>query len=357
MNPITQLRIKLGRLKWLKHAYFETKRIKEEVSKLDKTKGIVYYLGITEHNNLGDNAQHYCIKNWIAKNLPNYQMVMVDATTIIMLKAGWLSWFKKTFRQGNDLIVFQSGYCTQDLGGTHELMHRLIADNLPDAKILMMPQTIFFQNEKNRERTSKSYNKCPNMLFLARDEVSYKQALDMFPDLQVKLYPDIVTTLIGKFTFNNKRNKIFLCRRDDGEKFYPESELIQLKEKLESLAPVEVGDTQYEGDNLRQHLQEAIHEVIAKMSTYKCVVTDRYHGTIFALCANTPVIIIKSNDHKVVTGANWFKGIYDDRVYVAEDLEDAYKKAEEICRSFDYSPLSPYFEKEYYDKLTLLFNH
>lgn len=52
------------------------------------------------------------------------------------------------------------------------------------------------------------------------------------------------------------------------------------------------------------------------MSHYKVVITDRYHGTIFSLIANTPVIIIKSTDHKVTTGADWFKGIYDDYVYV-----------------------------------------
>ena len=91
------------------------------------------------------------------------------------------------------------------------------------------------------------------------------------------------------------------------------------------------------------------------MSQYKCVVTDRYHGTIFSLCANTPVIIIKSNDHKVVTGANWFKGVYDKHVYVTKNLDDAFCRAKEICNGFDYERLQPHFESEYYDKLKDLF--
>lgn len=354
MNIIEKVRIKLGRLKWLRHAISETKRIRKEAANIQHKK-IIYYLGITEHNNLGDNAQHYCIKKWIAKNFPEYQMIMVDATTVIMTYGGWLKWFKKVFREEKDLIIFQSGYCTQDLGGTHELMHRIIADNFPNAKMLMMPQTIFFQNEKNRERTSQSYDKCKHMLFLARDEVSYQQALKMFPHLQVKLYPDIVTTLIGKYSYQMKREKIFLCRRNDGEKFYSEHELTILKNKLETLAPVEVGDTQYEGENLRNNLERAINDIIKKMSQYKCVITDRYHGTIFSLCANTPVIIIQSNDHKVITGANWFKNIYDDYVYVAKNLDDAYDKAIEICKDFKYKQLEAYFDKEYYDKLKTYF--
>ena len=91
------------------------------------------------------------------------------------------------------------------------------------------------------------------------------------------------------------------------------------------------------------------------MSQYKCVITDRYHGTIFSLCANTPVIIIQSNDHKVITGANWFKNIYDDYVYVAKNLDDAYDKAIEICKDFKYKQLEAYFDKEYYDKLKTYF--
>lgn len=354
MGIITNIRVKLGRLKWLCHAYKEVKRLKKEIG-TPSDQNVVYYLGTTEHQNLGDNAQLFCIKRWIDKNYPNWKVVMVDATTVVMQRAGWLRWFRRVFREDKDVVVFQSGYCTQDLGGTHEMMHRLIADNYPNARILMMPQTIFFQFEENRKRTSRSYDKCGRMLFLARDEVSYKQALDMFPHLQVRLYPDIVTTLIGHYDFDTKRNKIFICRRDDGEKFYSDMELKELEARLSVLAPVEVGDTQYEGTNLREHLQEAIEEIIRKMSQYKCVVTDRYHGTIFSLCANTPVIIIKSNDHKVVTGANWFKGVYDKHVYVAKNLDDAFCRAKEICNGFDYERLQPHFESEYYDKLKVLF--
>lgn len=355
MNIVKKMRIKAGKLKWLVHAYKETKRISKETN-INATQGIVYYLGITEHQNLGDNAQHYCIKKWIAKNYPENQMVMVDATTVVMRNAGWLRWFKRTFRVDKDIIVFQSGYCTQDLGGYHDLMHRIIADNFPSARILMMPQTIFFQNEENRKRTSESYDKCMKMLFLARDEVSFHQAEVMFPRLQVKLFPDIVTTLIGKFSFSNERSKIFICRRNDGEKYYSAADLENLKKRLECLAPVEVGDTQYEGTDLRSRLKEALEAVIERMSHYKCVVTDRYHGTIFSLCANTPVIIIKTNDHKVVTGADWFKGVYDNHVYVANNLDDACRKAEEICGGFDYVQLKPHFETEYYDRLKEIFD-
>ncbi len=56
----------------------------------------------------------------------------------------------------------------------------------------------------------------------------------------------------------------------------------------------------------------------------KLIITDRYHGTILSLVAGTPVIVIKTTDHKVTTGAEWFRGVYDDYVYLAESLQQAY---------------------------------
>lgn len=334
--------------------------------KCSKAKKRIFYLGVTENNNIGDNAQFYCINQWIEKHYPTYEVFRINASIITESKALWLKFFVNNFDYKNDFIIFQSGYNTQDHGyhlgdwflGNHELMHRLIADNLPEAKILMMPQTIFFQNESYKKRTSDSYDKCKNMLFLARDEFSYQIAQRMFPNIKIGLYPDIVTTLIGKFKFKNERKGIFLCTRNDTEKFYTESEIENLCNRLSKHYPVKRGDTQnnVSGKSTRKRLEFYITNTIEQLSTYKVVITDRYHGTILSLCANTPVIIIKSNDHKVTTGANWFKGIYDDYVYTANDLNDAYNKAKEICNHFTPRPLTPYFEENYYDKLPSLFN-
>lgn len=80
------------------------------------------------------------------------------------------------------------------------------------------------------------------------------------------------------------------------------------------------------------------------------------YGTIFSLIASTPVIVLQTTDHKVTTGADWFKGIYDDYVFVAQDLQDAHRIAEEILQRPDAAkPLTPYFADNYYAKLKALF--
>lgn len=319
----------------------------------------VFYFGITAHNNLGDMAQHYCIKKWICDNYPDHELIMLESDVIVNPKITqrFFAHLKSIFKD-EDIIVFQSGYCTQDLGGNHPLMHRLVCDYMPDAHILMMPQTIFFQFEDNKRICAENHNKAKNMLFLARDFVSYEMAKEMFPDIKVAAFPDIVTTLIGTLHFDNPRDGVCLCTRNDGEKLYSTEQINELASRFEeSGIPVKQKDTQSKQTvaALRANLKGHIEAEIETYSHYKVTITDRYHGTIFSLCAGTPVIIIKTTDHKVTTGADWFKGVYDDYVYVAEDLNDAYNKARMVIEKDLTHQLSPYFKENYYDKLRGLF--
>ena len=198
-----------------------------------------------------------------------------------------------------------------------------------------------------------------NMLFLARDFISYDMAKEMFPDIAVKAYPDIVTTLIGTLEFKNQRKGVCLCTRNDGEKYYTDEQLASLASELEKTTTVHRKDTQGKAPfkTIRENLQHFIEEEIESYSHFDVTITDRYHGTIFSLCAGTPVIIIKTTDHKVTTGADWFKGIYDDYVYVAKDLDDAYNIYKTVKAKQLTHKLKPHMKNEYYDKLKSLFEN
>lgn len=312
----------------------------------------VYYIGIPAHTNLGDLAQGVCIRNWLKKHYPDREVVEVETNALVNTCFSVKKYLKKAF-QKDDIIVFQSGYTTTDLGGYADEMHCAVIRLLPMANILMMPQTIFFKREERKQNTSTVYNSARNMMFLARDRVSFKMAKAMFPDISVCLYPDIVTTLIGKFAFYNDREGILFCCRDDEEKYYLDSEINWLIKKCEEFTKVEKTDTtkMVKHEDIVHQAEKYIMSEIERYSRYKVIITDRYHGTIFSLIAGTPVIIIKTTDHKVTTGAEWFKGIYDDYVYLADTLKDAYALAQNIVSQEITHKLEPFFEEEYYDKL------
>ena len=315
-----------------------------------------YYLGSPSHANLGDLAQGVCIRRWINNNLPDYDLVEIKTNWLVNTHFSLLPVLKSNYRK-EDIIVFQSGYATTDLGGYADDMHCAVIEALPDAYFLMMPQTILFVDKKRKARASRIYNSARKMLFLARDHVSYQMAEEMFPDIEVREYPDIVTTLIGTKDFENNRNGILFCCRDDSEKFYSDDEISKLMKRCSSIAGVEITDTtKYKSEKeIISNPENYVKSEIEKYSHYKLVITDRYHGTIFSLVAGTPVIIIKSTDHKVTTGADWFKGVYDDYVYLADDLDHAYEIAKRLyVENFSHN-LEAHFEKEYYNKLFELF--
>lgn len=324
------------------------------VRQMQSKSNAIFYLGIPAHNNLGDQAQGLCIRTWLKKHFSKYSVIEIETNALVNTRFSVLSKLQKAYKEG-DLIVFQSGYTTTDLGGYADEMHRAVISILPNANMIMMPQTIFFKSKENERRTSESYDSAKNLLFIARDKKSYELAQKMFTKIRVELYPDIVTTLIGKQTFNNKREGILLCCRDDGEKYYSNKEIDDLRGRLNTIAEVRMTDTTKDvsAGSMTRQAEKYLHDEITEYSRYKLIITDRYHGTILSLVAGTPVIVIKTTDHKVVTGVDWFKGIYDDYVFYVDKIDDVFEYASMICsRDYEYN-LDDYFESKYYDKLAI----
>ena len=138
-----------------------------------------------------------------------------------------------------------------------------------------------------------------------------------------------------------------------------DEKIAELIKRCEKFAKVDKTDTtkKISHSEIVKNAEAYIMSEIERYSTYKLLITDRYHGTIFSLVAGTPVIIIKSTDHKVVTGAEWFRGVYDDYVYLADSLEDAFEIAERLYNEERDHIMQPYFEEEYYNKLKYVFEN
>ncbi|MCM0270400.1 polysaccharide pyruvyl transferase family protein [Bacteroides fragilis] len=343
--------------KWYKnvlstiHVKRETKRL-YKIADTPPTNKRVYYLGTCENSNYGDNAQYYCILKWIKEYLPNYDLIQFDATTVVDKRYRFIETFISIFRTKCDLIIFQSGYAIQDYGGNHHIMHKLILSKIPNAMAIIMPQTIFFQHQSAIEATAALFNKCPNLLLIARDKTSFDTATKWFHEIHLLCKPDIVTSLIGHYNFNTPKEGILILHRNDLEQYYSRNDIRELKTKLSIFTQVTESDTtvKISGTKIRRNLKENIDKQIQSYSKYKVIITDRFHGTIFSLCANTPVIVLKSADHKVTCGATWLEGIYKDYIKVANTIEDAIQYSKEFYYNYPQTKLDPYFETKYFSK-------
>lgn len=329
------------------------KRIKDLESDI-KSERIIWYLDIPTHPNMGDLAQYCCIKEWLAKNYSEYTVVEISADTIVNAEPEFLMLLKSKL-SSDDVIVFQSGYCTQDLGGTHDYVHKLVVRQFPNTPIIMLPQTILYKDKNNERVVSEVYATHDKLMILCRDFVSFDTAQRVFAYNKCLPFPDIVTSLIGEREIRgiNDRKGILVCCRNDSERYYTDAEIDSLVKKLERIDSVTVSDTSIQCDfyQIKSNIEKHVNDMIVDFGSYRVIVTDRYHGTIFSLIAGTPVIVIKSNDHKVVTGVDWFKGIYDDVVCHIESLNQVPEKVEELYHNYNYQKLKPYFEEQYYSKL------
>lgn len=325
----------------------------KKLLEVDITQKRIWYFCVPTHSNLGDQAQACCIEKYFRKFFSDHIVFKLSNNAFDFYEEKILMILKEKIKETDLIFFFQSGYTFTGIH-PYENMHRKIVENFPYNKIVFLPQTVKFKNQKILENVQNFYGKYDNIYFFARDKISYDIYKSIFPEHRnVHCFPDIVTTEIGNYDFNNnERNGILLYVRNDIEKLYSFQEISLFKEKLQKIAKVSLSDTNSETkENSLKEYWKKIEETIDDYAQYQVIITDRYHGTIFALIANTPVIILKTTDHKVVTGADWFEGVYEDYVYVVNDLEEASQVAQQIVTGFEYRKLPSYFKEKYYDRL------
>lgn len=308
----------------------------------------IFLFGVPYHSNLGDQAQTYCIEAWIRKYMPHYGIHISMLTTSTDEK---LNYIRQHFRK-DDIILCHSGYHMTDLYKEQDVYLKL-TQMFPDAPIRILPQTIHYLNEKNAMKTAAILNTHPNCTLLCRDEQSHHTAQSLFSGCHLFLYPDIVTSLIGNFPPHHptERNGVLFCMRDDKEAFYSKKQVENIRQIVSHKHTTEMNDTtvDLEADYIADNRHQVLTETFKLFARYKVVVTDRYHGTIFSLIANTPVIVVNSTDHKLSSGVKWFPPSFRNHVYHASDISMVPQLVEEIVAKGELPQLPPYFVDNYYN--------
>lgn len=312
----------------------------------------IWYFGVPTHPNLGDQAQKFVIDRWVHSNYPDAELVKIPSRAFNGGARRTIALLQNIIHSG-DLIIMQSGH-TMDGLHPDETAHRLVSSSFPDNRIVFFPTSIRFNGKLGMELDRRYVGAHELTLFLARDAVSAETARDLYPKLDVRLYPDVVTSLIGQYSFKSQREGILLCSRNDGEKLYSYAEIDSLADSLSELDEVGRTDTTVNWSGIDLDSGEAwagIEGVIESYSRKRVVVTDRYHGTIFARIAGTPVVVLKTNDHKVVSGAQWFIDAGDEGIHLADDLDCVPDLVRELLEAFPDGVDAPTFAAEYYNGL------
>ena len=312
----------------------------------DKT---IYYFCVPTHSNLGDQAQLFCWLRLFKEWYPEYNVIQIPSrmmTDEIFMEV-------RNRIKPEDKIFIHSGYLIFDPHSELPIIRKVV-DSFHDYQITILPQTININDKEVVDKTSTSFNAHPNLIIIARDNVSKRNADRLFPKCNRLLMPDVVTTLIGDKSFsypNSKRNGIMFCVRNDGEKFYSEKEIQDFRKRFD--VTTDISDTTIDAKmwEWSEKREQLVRIMLSRLSRYLLIITDRYHGTIFSQIVNTPVIVINSTDHKLSSGVNWFPvDKFGENVCFANTLEDAYEKAIKILsRNGEIVHNPTWFKDTYYN--------
>lgn len=308
---------------------------------------LIYLFGAPFHSNLGDQAQTECILRLLRDNLPAHGVIL---STLRNSTPGLLAAIRANIRP-EDLLLCHSGYHLTDLYKEQSIYLKL-AELFPDHPLRILPQTIGYKSTRIADETAATLNNHPDCTLFCRDEHSFRTAQRLFHRCRLLLYPDLVTAMIGRTELPpHARKGVLFCMRNDKEARYPAERILSIRREIDRISTTSATDTttKHSDSYTIAHRTELLHETINRFSHYQAIVTDRYHGIIFSLIANTPVIVLPSSDHKLTSGLQWFPDTFRQHIHLAETPDQIPALIRTLLRQDSLPPLPDYFASRYHD--------
>ncbi|MDM1066144.1 polysaccharide pyruvyl transferase family protein [Myroides odoratimimus] len=240
---------------------------------------------------------------------------------------------KEVINDVNTVILLHGGGNFGDLYLSSQLFKRMIIESFPKNRIVLLPQTVDYLNEGNKDLDFNIFNKHNDLYFLLRDKESFDIVENrLFEKGKLFLCPDMAFYLdYDKFVVNkNNPLKTLLLSRTDGEAVkedisnvvkedefdisdwptynYRNSFLNKINNYYEVLegkicnylkylpGGTKLFDSAY-GFKKKGSMELHISEGIKFLNVYDKVYTTRLHGLILCVLLNKEIVIV-DNAHK-----------------------------------------------------------
>lgn len=264
------------------------------------------------HGNLGDHAIAYAIQRVLVRT-PNKYIELVDRDLYLLKKYKMLGLMNK-----HDIIINGGGNLGTLWWDVEEMIRSIIINN-SKSHIIIMPSTVFYDDNDLLIKSKDIYNNHPNLTIYTREIYSYNLIKDLYRD--VRLAPDMVFSL--KYHCKTERKGALLCFRADREKTISDNKVAMLKSIAEEVCDgrVSVTDTVLHNTIEINERKEALKTKFKEFSKAKIVITDRLHGMIFAAITSTPCIVVGSRSYKLQGCFEWIKNQGFIRIVDSDDSE------------------------------------
>ena len=290
----------------------------------------VYIWGTSEHTNLGDSAIVLAQKFFLERcGVPQDRIKELPFS----LCEKSLPWIAK-YLPRDGLICFIGGGNMGDQWFWEEQIRQDAIGKLKQRAMIVFPQTLHYsdtyEGQAKRMGSIPYYNR-PNMVLVAREQVSFEEMKSLYPKAEVIMTPDIVLSTTAQMygVEKRERNDILLCFRNDPERALSEED----HQEIESFVKRRVGtfrrtDTHSQEDVNPEERLEFVREKMQEFAGAKLVLTDRLHGMVFSALTETPCVVFGNYNHKVFGTYEWIKELPYIR-YVTS-VEDAQKAVDDL---------------------------
>ncbi|MGE4588369.1 MAG: polysaccharide pyruvyl transferase family protein [Acidaminococcaceae bacterium] len=272
-----------------------------------------------EHGNLGDHAITMGEIKMLGEVAPESKIIEISERTYEYCKTD----LKKLIRKDDVLFIQGGGFFGSLYPESHKLRREIIA-SYPNNRIICLPVSIYYSADNIGNHCLISdkevFNAHKYLTVMTRDMDSYLLAATQFEKSSVSLSPDCA--LAGEFneTDDIDREGILFIWRNDKEKILRDSCLQGIVKILPDDIAHEIIDNVVKKKFDATNRKEAVLQQLKRISKAKLVITDRFHGVVFAVLTNTPVIAYASLDTKITSGMKWFQE--SDCVYLANEEDD-----------------------------------
>lgn len=311
----------------LKQTGFIIKEYFKNYYSLLKNDNRVILLGVPTHGNMGDQAIVLAEQYILSSLCPNKRVIKITYDVLKIVEKLSLPSIPV---KDTDQLFFHGGGNLGTLYPNEEKLRRILIERYSKNNIVIMPISIFFHENGNGKKELNNsiniYRKNNKIKIITRDETSYYFAKQNFKN-KVLLLPDAVVALEDVLVNDIHREGITLLFRNDIEKIIDDKSIDIIRERiLEKNIPLIVTDTieakRVYSDAKRE---KEVLEKINLINKSKLVITDRFHGMVFAVITHTPVIAFKSYDSKISSGVKWLENLGNVHLVESEDIESVFK--------------------------------
>ena len=163
------------------------------------------YLDLPYHSNLGDTL----IWEGTLRFLEQLPYKCVYSTNI--------DYYSKPVISKDTIIILHGGGNWGDLWPAHHQFRKKVIEDFPENRVIVFPQSVYYQEQKNLLEDASFYNAHPNVIICLRDYKSYEILNKHFPN-KLLLVPDMAFFVdISRYRRTVETNKILFATRADKE--------------------------------------------------------------------------------------------------------------------------------------------